>query len=182
MARDPPLRHRHRLQPPPRPPWPARAAWSRRRSPGSTSDFALFDASPIILNTAIGGAGPRFRQCRGAGRKRLEPAEPCWPRSRRIERDFGRRRGTALGRRACSTSTSSCGAAAGSARGADHSPSAAWRTRLRASAAGGDRAELADRRRSHRPPSRPRLASRRPRQLTAPRLWALSSVGRATDF
>ena len=58
---------------------------------------------------------PRFRQCRRAGRKRARSARRCWRGLKAIERDFGRRPGRA-GARACSTSTSSCGAAGGGAR------------------------------------------------------------------
>lgn len=54
--------------------------------------FGLFDASPIVLNAAIGGAGRDFANAVALVESELEP--PDMLRSiKSIERDFGRRRG-----------------------------------------------------------------------------------------
>ena len=55
-------------------------------------EFALFDASPIILNAAIGGAGRDFANAVALVESDLEPMEMLG-RIKSIERDFGRRRG-----------------------------------------------------------------------------------------
>ena len=54
--------------------------------------FDLFDASPIILNSAIGGAGRDFGNAVALVESSLEPPEML-RRLKGIERDFGRRRG-----------------------------------------------------------------------------------------
>ena len=54
--------------------------------------FDLFDASPIILNAAIGGAGRDFANAVALVESSLEPPEML-RRLKGIERDFGRRRG-----------------------------------------------------------------------------------------
>ena len=54
--------------------------------------FDLFDASPIILNSAIGGAGRDFANAVALVESSLEPPEML-RRLKGIERDFGRRRG-----------------------------------------------------------------------------------------
>ena len=56
-------------------------------------DFGLFDASPIVLNPAIGGAGRDFANAVALVESHLEPPEML-RHIKRIERDFGRRRGT----------------------------------------------------------------------------------------
>jgi len=55
-------------------------------------EFGLFDASPIILNSAIGGAGRDFANAVALVESDLEPPEML-RRIKGIERDFGRRRG-----------------------------------------------------------------------------------------
>ena len=54
--------------------------------------FGLFDASPIILNSAIGGAGRDFANAVALVESELEPPEML-RRIKGIEREFGRRRG-----------------------------------------------------------------------------------------
>jgi len=55
-------------------------------------EFGLFDASPIILNAAIGGAGRDFANAVALVESVLEPPEML-RRLKAIEREFGRRRG-----------------------------------------------------------------------------------------
>ncbi len=55
-------------------------------------DFGLFDASPIVLNAAIGGAGREFANAVALIESALEPPEML-RRIKAIEREFGRRRG-----------------------------------------------------------------------------------------
>jgi 2-amino-4-hydroxy-6-hydroxymethyldihydropteridine diphosphokinase len=55
-------------------------------------DFGLFDASPIILNSAIGGAGRDFANAVALVESKLEPPEML-RRIKGIELAFGRRRG-----------------------------------------------------------------------------------------
>jgi 2-amino-4-hydroxy-6-hydroxymethyldihydropteridine diphosphokinase len=60
--------------------------------------FGLFDASPIILNAAHGGAGRDFANAVALVESNLEPPDmlTCL---KAIERDFGRRRGKRWGPR-----------------------------------------------------------------------------------
>ena len=55
-------------------------------------DFGLFDASPIILNPAHGGAGRDFANAVALVESNLEPADML-RRLKSIEQDFGRRPG-----------------------------------------------------------------------------------------
>ena len=55
-------------------------------------DFGLFDASPIILNSAIGGAGRDFANAVALVESPFDPPEML-RRIKRLEREFGRRRG-----------------------------------------------------------------------------------------
>jgi 2-amino-4-hydroxy-6-hydroxymethyldihydropteridine diphosphokinase len=55
-------------------------------------DFGLFDASPIVLNPAIGGAGRDFANAVALVESSLNPTEML-RQIKAIERDFGRRRG-----------------------------------------------------------------------------------------
>jgi 2-amino-4-hydroxy-6-hydroxymethyldihydropteridine diphosphokinase len=55
-------------------------------------EFGLFDASPIILNPAIGGAGRNFANAVALVETDLGPTDML-RRLKVIERDFGRRRG-----------------------------------------------------------------------------------------
>jgi 2-amino-4-hydroxy-6-hydroxymethyldihydropteridine diphosphokinase len=55
-------------------------------------EFGLFDASPIILNAAIGGAGRDFANGVALVESDLEPPQML-RRIKSIEREFGRRRG-----------------------------------------------------------------------------------------
>ena len=61
-------------------------------------EFGLFDASPIILNAAHGGAGRDFANAVALVESELDPPEML-RRLKSIERDFGRRRGRRWGPR-----------------------------------------------------------------------------------
>ena len=61
-------------------------------------DFALFDASPIMLNPAHGGAGRDFANAVALVESAVEPPEML-RRLKRLEREFGRRRGKRWGPR-----------------------------------------------------------------------------------
>ena len=61
-------------------------------------DFTLFDASPVLLNAAHGRAGRDFANAVALVESDLEPAE-LLSRLKRIEREFGRRRGRRWGPR-----------------------------------------------------------------------------------
>ena len=61
-------------------------------------EFALFDSSPIIRNTAHGGAGRDFANAVALVESDLDPPEML-RRLKAIERDFGRRRGRRWGPR-----------------------------------------------------------------------------------
>ena len=61
-------------------------------------DFGLFDASPIILNAAHGGAGRDFANAVALVESGLEPPDML-VRLKAIEREFGRRRGRRWGPR-----------------------------------------------------------------------------------
>ena len=61
-------------------------------------DFGLFDASPILLNRANGGAGRDFANAVALVESGLQPPEML-DRLKRIERDFGRRGGRRWGPR-----------------------------------------------------------------------------------
>ena len=60
--------------------------------------FGLFDASPIILNAAHGGAGRDFANAVALVESDLKPAEML-VRLKALEREFGRRRGRRWGPR-----------------------------------------------------------------------------------
>ena len=55
-------------------------------------EFGLFDASPIMLNPAIGGAGRDFANAVAVVESDLDPPQML-KRIKAIEREFGRRRG-----------------------------------------------------------------------------------------
>jgi 2-amino-4-hydroxy-6-hydroxymethyldihydropteridine diphosphokinase len=61
-------------------------------------DFGLFDASPIILNPAHGGAGREFANAVALVESELDPPA-LLRRLKSIEREFGRRRGRRWGSR-----------------------------------------------------------------------------------
>lgn len=61
-------------------------------------EFGLFDASPIVLNAAHGGAGRDFANSVALIESDLEPPEML-TRVKEIEREFGRRRGKRWGPR-----------------------------------------------------------------------------------
>jgi 2-amino-4-hydroxy-6-hydroxymethyldihydropteridine diphosphokinase len=61
-------------------------------------DFGLFDASPIVLNPADGGAGRDFANAVALIESDAEPPEMLI-RLKTIEREFGRRRGRRWGPR-----------------------------------------------------------------------------------
>src|SRR5438105_9513679 len=61
-------------------------------------EFGLFDASPIILNAAHGGAGRDFANAVALIESDLEPPEML-TRVKEIEREFGRRSGKRWGPR-----------------------------------------------------------------------------------
>jgi 2-amino-4-hydroxy-6-hydroxymethyldihydropteridine diphosphokinase len=62
------------------------------------AEFDLFDASPIILNKAIGGAGRDFANAVALVESGLAPMEMLFE-LKAIERDFGRRPGRRWGER-----------------------------------------------------------------------------------
>ena len=62
------------------------------------ADFSLFDASPIILNKAVGGAGRDFANAVALVESDLEP-RAMLARLKTIEREFGRRPGKRWGER-----------------------------------------------------------------------------------
>ena len=61
-------------------------------------DFGLFDASPIVLNAAHGGAGRDFANAVAIVETALHPLAVL-RKLKAIERDFGRRRGRRWGAR-----------------------------------------------------------------------------------
>ena len=61
-------------------------------------EFELFDASPIVLNAAHGGAGRDFANAVALVESDLDPPEML-KRLKAIEREFGRRRGRRWGPR-----------------------------------------------------------------------------------
>jgi 2-amino-4-hydroxy-6-hydroxymethyldihydropteridine diphosphokinase len=61
-------------------------------------EFGLFDASPIILNAASGGAGRDFANAAALVESSLDPQEML-KQLKRMERDFGRRNGRRWGPR-----------------------------------------------------------------------------------
>ncbi len=61
-------------------------------------EFGLFDASPIILNSASGGAGRAFANAVALVESRLEPPEMLG-QLKAIEQNFGRRPGKRWGPR-----------------------------------------------------------------------------------
>lgn len=61
-------------------------------------EFGLFDASPIVLNTAHGGAGRDFANAVALVESELEPPDML-RRLKAMEREFGRRRGRRWGPR-----------------------------------------------------------------------------------
>ena len=62
------------------------------------AEFELFDASPIVLNKAVGGAGRDFANAVALVESKLEPP-PMLAALKAIERDFGRRGGRRWGPR-----------------------------------------------------------------------------------
>lgn len=62
------------------------------------AEFDLFDASPIILNKAVGGAGRNFANAVALVECGLEP-KAMLAALKAIERDFGRRAGRRWGER-----------------------------------------------------------------------------------
>ena len=73
-------------------------AWSKAAIARLDADFTLFDASPIILNKAVGGAGRDFANAVALVESPLEPSEMLGA-IKSIERDFGRRPGRRWGER-----------------------------------------------------------------------------------
>ena len=61
-------------------------------------EFGLFDASPIIMNPAHGGAGRNFANAVALIEANLEPFQML-SRLKALEREFGRRRGRRWGPR-----------------------------------------------------------------------------------
>src|SRR5256885_16577983 len=61
-------------------------------------EFGLFDASPIVLNAAHGGAGRDFANAAALVESDVDPPEML-KRLKTIEREFGRRRGRRWGPR-----------------------------------------------------------------------------------
>src|SRR6476619_6124124 len=61
-------------------------------------EFGLFDASPIVLNAAHGGAGRDFANAVALVESDLEPSQAL-TRVKSLEREFGRRPGRRWGPR-----------------------------------------------------------------------------------
>jgi 2-amino-4-hydroxy-6-hydroxymethyldihydropteridine diphosphokinase len=61
-------------------------------------EFGLFDASPIVLNAAHGGAGRDFANAVALVESALDPADML-SQLKRLEREFGRRSGRRWGPR-----------------------------------------------------------------------------------
>src|SRR5207237_8754504 len=61
-------------------------------------EFGLFDASPIVLNSAHGAAGRDFANAVALVESELEPAQML-SSLKALEREFGRRRGRRWGPR-----------------------------------------------------------------------------------
>jgi 2-amino-4-hydroxy-6-hydroxymethyldihydropteridine diphosphokinase len=61
-------------------------------------DFGLFDASPIVLSRAVGPGGRDYANAVALVESAVEPPEML-RRLKRIEREFGRRRGRRWGQR-----------------------------------------------------------------------------------
>ena len=83
-------------------------------------EFGLFDASPIILNAAHGGAGRDFANAVALVESDLDPPKCCG--ASKPSSAISAAAAAAAGGRACSISTSSCGAAASGARAALNIP------------------------------------------------------------
>ena len=62
------------------------------------AEFMLFDASPIVINKAIGGAGRDFANAVALVESQLEPPA-LLARLKQVEREFGRRPGRRWGER-----------------------------------------------------------------------------------
>jgi 2-amino-4-hydroxy-6-hydroxymethyldihydropteridine diphosphokinase len=62
------------------------------------ADFTLFDASPIILNRAVGGAGRDFANAVALVQSPIDPSAML-AALKSLERDFGRRPGRRWGER-----------------------------------------------------------------------------------
>jgi 2-amino-4-hydroxy-6-hydroxymethyldihydropteridine diphosphokinase len=62
------------------------------------ADFGLFDASPVILNKAVGGAGRDFANAVALVESELEP-KAMLAELKALERNFGRRPGRRWGER-----------------------------------------------------------------------------------
>ena len=62
------------------------------------ANFGLFDASPIVLNKAVGGAGRDFANAVALVESELEPAAML-AELKQVEREFGRRPGRRWGER-----------------------------------------------------------------------------------
>ena len=62
------------------------------------SEFDLFDASPIVLNKAVGGAGRDFANAVALVTSRLDPPAML-KKLKSMEREFGRRSGRRWGER-----------------------------------------------------------------------------------
>ena len=79
-------------------------------------EFGLFDASPIVLNPAHGGAGRDFANAVALVESELGP--PALLARLKVLERISAAVAAAAGVRECSTSTSSCGAAENTGRGA----------------------------------------------------------------
>ena len=115
-------------------------------------EFGLFDASPIILNAAHGGAGRDFANAVALVESDLEPPEML-TRLKRIEREFGRRAGRRWGPRVLDLDIALWSGGEFRSRDLHHPPPAASRSaQLRPPAPRRDRARLAGRGSLHRAP------------------------------
>ncbi len=129
------------------------------------TEFGLFDASPIVLNPADGGAGRDFANAVVLVESELDPPQML-KRLKAIEREFGRRRGRRWGPRVLDLDLVLwTGGASGPA---PDRPSPAPRpAQLRPRAARRNRARLARTRRVDRAPPRAPACPPRPARVTA---------------
>ena len=128
---------------------------------------------------ATGGAGRDFANAVALVESRLDPPEMLG-RLKAIEREFGRRPGKRWGPRVLDLDIVAVERRQVPLAAPHHPASAARSAQLRASAARRDRARLAHRTADVRHLAHALPAERRTGNRT--RRWALSSVGRATDF
>ena len=146
--------------------------WSKRRSRGSTSEFGLFDASPIILNPAHGGAGRDFANAVALVESELEPPECSESPQGASSASSAAARGRRWGPRVLDLDLVAWSGGKWRSRGLDRpAPSRSSERSFVIGPLGDDRARLADSRRTDRTPFRPSPCPPPPTRVTAHR-WS----------